>query len=79
MSEKPETFNPFDPTGMFKVVRDTYMESWSKMMIQLVNTEAYAQSTGAMLDAWLKPTPMIGFAPFSARNWMMLVEPDSPR
>src|SRR5262249_3730696 len=50
---KDDTFNPFDPTGVFKSMRDSGMESWSKMMIQLVNSEAYAQATGAMLDAWL--------------------------
>jgi hypothetical protein len=53
MSDKTETFNPFDPTGMFKTMRDSNMDAWSKMMIQLVNTEAYAQATAAMLDAWL--------------------------
>jgi hypothetical protein len=53
MSEKNETFNPFDPTGMFKTMRDSGMDAWSKAMIQLVNTEAYAQATAAMLDAWL--------------------------
>ena len=53
MSEKNETFNPFDPTGMFKTMRDSGMDAWSKVMIQLVNTEAYAQATAAMLDAWL--------------------------
>src|SRR5262245_22715993 len=53
MSDKPEPFNPFDPTGMWKSMRDTNMDAWSKMMIQLVNTEAYAQATAAMLDAWL--------------------------
>lgn len=46
-------FNPFDPTGMFKDMRDSNMEAWSKMMVEFVNTEAYAESTGAMLDAWL--------------------------
>jgi polyhydroxyalkanoic acid synthase PhaR subunit len=46
-------FNPFDPTGAFKQFRDTQMESWAKMMVDLVNTEAYAGATGAMLDAWL--------------------------
>jgi hypothetical protein len=35
-------------------MRDGGMDSWSKMMIQLVNTEAYAKATGAMLDAWLR-------------------------
>jgi hypothetical protein len=53
MSDKAEPFNPFDPTGMWKTMRDSNMDAWSKMMIQLVNTEAYAQATAAMLDAWL--------------------------
>ena len=53
MNNKAETFNPFDPTGMLKSIRDDNMASWSKMMIQLVNTEAYAQATAVMLDAWL--------------------------
>jgi hypothetical protein len=53
MSEKNEAFNPFDPTGMFKNMRDTGMDAWSKLLIQLVNTDAYAQATGTMLDAWL--------------------------
>ena len=53
MSQTNDTFNPFDPTGLFKTLRDGNMDSWSKMMIQLVNTDAYAQATGAMLDTWL--------------------------
>jgi len=53
MSDKAEPFNPFDPTGMMKSMRDANMDSWSKMMIQFVNTEAYAKATGAFLDAWL--------------------------
>lgn len=53
MSQKNDTGSLFDPTGMLKGMRDASMESWSKMMIQLVNTEAYAQATGAMMDAWL--------------------------
>jgi hypothetical protein len=53
MSQPNDTFNPFDPTGLFKTMRDSNMDAWSKMMIQLVNSEAYAQATGTMLDAWL--------------------------
>jgi len=53
MSESNDTFNPFDPTGMFKGIRDSNMDTWSRMMIELVNTNAYAQATGAMLDTWL--------------------------
>ena len=46
-------FNPFDPTGVFKEMRNTNMNAWAKMMVDFVNTEAYAESTGVMLDAWL--------------------------
>jgi hypothetical protein len=53
MTQSNDAYNPFDPTGMFKTMRDAQMDAWSKMMIQLVNTEAYAQATGQMLDAWL--------------------------
>jgi hypothetical protein len=53
MNQNAENSNPFDPTGMFKSMRDAGMDNWSKMMIQLVNSEGYAQATGAMLDAWL--------------------------
>ena len=53
MSQQSENSNPFDPTGMFKNMRDAGMEAWSKMMIQMVNSEAYAQATAAALDAWL--------------------------
>jgi hypothetical protein len=53
MSQPDDTFNPFDPTGVFKEMRNAGMDAWSKMMIQLVNTEAYARANGQMLDAWL--------------------------
>jgi hypothetical protein len=53
MTQNNETFNPFDPTGMFKNMRDSGMEAWSKTMIQFVNTDAYAQATATMLDTWL--------------------------
>jgi hypothetical protein len=46
-------FNPFDPTGMLKNMRDANMDAWAKMMVELVQSDAYAESTGAMLDAWL--------------------------
>jgi len=53
MSQNNDGFNPFDPGGMLKSMRDTNMSAWSKMMIQLVNTDAYAGATGAMLDVWI--------------------------
>jgi hypothetical protein len=53
MSQTNDTFNPFDPTGVLKTMRDANVDAWSKMMIQLVNTEAYARATAVMLDTWL--------------------------
>lgn len=59
MSQDDNGFNPFDPMGMLKNMRSTGMDSWSKMMVQVVNTDAYAAATGAMLDAWLtSSTPL---------------------
>ena len=34
-------------------MRNESMDAWSKMMVQFVNTEAYAEATGKMLDVWL--------------------------
>lgn len=47
------TVNPFDPTGIFKEMRDVNMDAWAKMMVDVVHTDAYAEATGTMLDAWL--------------------------
>lgn len=53
MTQQQESQSPFDPAGMFKDFRDAGMDAWAKTMVQLVNTEAYAEATGAMLNAWL--------------------------
>ena len=53
MTQTNGDFNPFDPAGMLKGMRDANMDAWAKMMVQLVNTDAYAEASGAMLDAWL--------------------------
>ncbi|HYT92961.1 MAG TPA: hypothetical protein VEL76_29860 [Gemmataceae bacterium] len=52
MSET-NTFNPLDPMGVFKTMRDANTDAWAKAMVQLVNSDPYAQATGTMLDAWL--------------------------
>ena len=38
-----------DPFEAFRRMRDTYLEGVSKVMIDAVNTEEYAQATGALL------------------------------
>lgn len=53
MSEQKETVNVFDPTGMFKTMRDASINQWSKVMTDVVNSDAYASASGEMLDAWL--------------------------
>lgn len=42
--------DPFEP---FRGVRDAYLDAMSKAMIDAVNTEGYAQVSGAMLDYYL--------------------------
>jgi hypothetical protein len=53
MSHTHTDFNIFDPTGVMKSMRDAQMDAWAKAMVELVNSEAYAQANGAMLQAWL--------------------------
>jgi hypothetical protein len=42
-----------DPMAPFREVRDAYMEAWSKTMVDAVNSEAYAKTSGAVLDGYL--------------------------
>ncbi|MGA2922461.1 MAG: hypothetical protein ABSE28_15225 [Candidatus Sulfotelmatobacter sp.] len=42
-----------DPMEPWREVRNLYMDAWGKTMVDMVNTEAYAQATGAMLDTYL--------------------------
>ena len=64
MSEQQETSNPLDPFDTWNAMRDASLKSWtamrdanleslSKMMIDLVNSEAYSQATSQWLDAYL--------------------------
>lgn len=53
MSQNPGDVNPMDPFGAWRTMRDTYMDAWSKMMIDMVNSEAYAEASGRMMDAYL--------------------------
>jgi hypothetical protein len=44
---------PFDPFESMRGVRDAYLDTMSKAMIDAVNSEAYAAASGAMLDSYL--------------------------
>ncbi len=45
--------NQSDPMETFRELRDAYLDIWSKTMVEAVNTEGYAQASGAMLDSYL--------------------------
>jgi hypothetical protein len=49
-SDKP---NPFDPLSFWRTTQDATLESWSKTMIDLVNSEPYAEATARVLDSYL--------------------------
>jgi hypothetical protein len=64
MSKQPETPNPLDPIDTWTAMRDASLKSWtamrdanleslSKMLIDLVNSEAYSQATSQWLDTYL--------------------------
>ncbi len=51
MSENPTgSSKQFDPFEQVRIMRDAYLESMAKLMVDAVNTEGYAQATGAMLE-----------------------------
>ncbi|HEX4065072.1 MAG TPA: hypothetical protein VHZ09_03535 [Acidobacteriaceae bacterium] len=54
MKETQEkTSKPADPLEPFRAMRDAYLDAMAKTMVEAVNTEGYAQATGAMLDGYL--------------------------
>ena len=53
MSTQPDIPNTLDPFGTLRAMRDVNLESWSKMMIDLVNSDEYSQATAQWLDTYL--------------------------
>jgi hypothetical protein len=51
--EGSKNSRPFDPTEPWRGMRDAYLDVWAKSMVDMVNSEAYSQATGAMLDTYL--------------------------
>jgi len=51
MSQAPtDGINILDPWGFWKTARDSNLEAWSKFMIDVVNSNEYAQATGLALE-----------------------------
>jgi len=54
MSEaQPGNSKPYDPLEPFRGMRDAYLDAMAKTMVETVNSEAYAQASGALLDSSL--------------------------
>lgn len=53
MNKQPDITNPLDPLGTWRAARDMSLESWSRMLIEFVNSEAYSQATSQWLDTYL--------------------------
>jgi hypothetical protein len=53
MAAERKDENSVDPFEAFRGMRDSYLDAMSKLMINAVNSEEYAQATGAMLNSSL--------------------------
>jgi hypothetical protein len=53
MNGEDGSTKPVDPFETFRAMRDNYLDAMSKVMINAVNSEEYAQATGAMLNGTL--------------------------
>lgn len=53
MTQKNNQTDPLDPFAMWRTMRDQSLENWSKIMIDTVNSEAYARATGNLLESTL--------------------------
>lgn len=56
MPAKEQDAKPVDPFEALRGMRDAYLDSMSKVMVSAVNSEEYAQATGALLDGYLTLT-----------------------
>lgn len=42
-----------DPMDAWREMRDAWLQNWAKVMVDTVNTDAYAKTTGTLLDSYL--------------------------
>lgn len=46
-------FDPNDPFGTWRTIRDANLDAWAKGMTSFVNTEVFAKAIGLQLDTLL--------------------------
>jgi hypothetical protein len=54
MADQTDTNSkPFDAMNPWRDMRDLYLDAWAKAAVEMVNSPAYAEATGAMLNNYL--------------------------
>lgn len=53
MSEAETANGQPDPMETMRELRDAYLDTWSKYLIETVNSESYAKASGAALNSYL--------------------------
>ena len=53
MSEAKAAASQPDPMEKLRELRDAYLDTWSKYLIETVNSDSYAQASGAALNSYL--------------------------
>lgn len=51
--EQAANGKPPDPMEAFRDLRDSYLDAWAKAMVETVNSDAYAKTSGTVLDTYL--------------------------
>lgn len=49
-------FDPNDPIGNWRTIRDANLDAWAKSMTAFVNTETFSKAIGLQLDSLLAST-----------------------
>ncbi|MEI7642762.1 MAG: hypothetical protein WCJ55_00510 [Chloroflexales bacterium] len=52
-SNRTDTFDPTDPVGAWRSMRDANLDAWAKGMATMVNTESFSKALGIQLDTML--------------------------
>ena len=71
MSDEANGAKRFDPMEPWRGMRDVYLDAWAKTMVEMVNTDAYAQATG-ICSIPISPFPLRSAKPWKkpcSRRW----------
>jgi hypothetical protein len=52
-NNRNDGFDPTDPVGAWRTIRDANLDAWAKGMATMVNTESFAKALGLQLDTML--------------------------